>query len=200
MFFLIFLDSTRFICRLTALAAILLAVAAQAQVVPSAIEPHHGLWLGGEFSNIHAGFPYESNQRLWGLGAFADYHITSHLDVQAEMRFLRFNSFYGEKEDNYLAGPRYVVGRFGKPRWHWQDSISVSDWLRELSRSGSGSGRRLPNCPQMVFNCGIRISVLAQFSRCRRRACTPDHSIWLSCGGCFQIAQMTQRIVFISCV
>lgn len=114
MLFLTALGSIRSLCRLTALAAILMTIAAQAQVEPSAFGPHHGLWLGGEYSNIHAGFPYESNQRLSGIGAFADYHIASHLAVQAELRFLRFNSFYGETEDNYLAGPRYVVGRFGK--------------------------------------------------------------------------------------
>jgi len=101
---------------LAALAAILLATAAQAQVVASATGPRHSLWLGAEYSNIQAGFPYDSNQRLWGIGAFADYHITSQIGVQGELRFLRFNSIYGETEDNYLAGPRYMVGRFGKLR------------------------------------------------------------------------------------
>lgn len=114
MLFLTALGSIRSICRLTALAAILTTIAAHAQVVPSATGPHHGLWLGAEYSNIDAGFPFENNQRLWGIGGFADYHVTSHIDIQAELRFLRFNSFYGETEDNYLAGPRYVVGRFGK--------------------------------------------------------------------------------------
>jgi opacity protein-like surface antigen len=108
------LQALRSICRLTTLAASLLAIATHAQVVPSATSPNHGLWVGGEYSNIHAGFPYQSDQRLWGIGAFADYHITSHIDAQAELRFLHFNSFYGETEDSYLAGPRYVVGRFGK--------------------------------------------------------------------------------------
>lgn len=102
------------ICRLTALTAILLAVAAQAQVVPSGTEPVHVLWVGGEYSNIHAGFPHESEQRLWGVGGFADYRLTSHFHAQAEMRFLRFNGFYGEMEDNYLAGPRYALRPFGK--------------------------------------------------------------------------------------
>lgn len=102
------------ICRLTALISILLAAAAQAQVVPSATESVHVLWVGVEYSNIHAGFPYESGQRLWGFGPFADYHITSHIGIEAKLHFLRFNSFYGETEDNYLVGPRYVAGRFGK--------------------------------------------------------------------------------------
>ena len=86
----------------------------QAQVVPSAVDPAHALWVGGEYSNIHAGFPYRSGQRLWGIGAFGDYRLTGLVGIEAEVRFLRFNSFYGETQDHYLAGPRYLVRRFGK--------------------------------------------------------------------------------------
>jgi opacity protein-like surface antigen len=99
---------------MVALAAGVFANLAQAQVVPDAVDPRRALWVGGEYSNIHAGFPYQSSQRLWGIGGFADYHLTVHIDAEAEARFLRFNSFYGETEDNYLAGPRYLVGTFGK--------------------------------------------------------------------------------------
>src|ERR1039457_3993377 len=108
------LPVSRTICWIAALAAGLLVCAAHAQVVPSATGPGHALWAGGEYSNISASFPYQSGQRLWGIGAFADYHVTSHIGMEAEVRFLRFNSFYGETEDNYLAGPRYLVGRFGR--------------------------------------------------------------------------------------
>ena len=108
------LPKLRPICWMAALAAGLLIHSAQAQVVPSATRPSHALWVGGEYSNISAGFPYNSSLRLWGIGAFADYHLTGHIGVEAEARFLRFNSLYGETEDNYLAGPRYLAGRFGK--------------------------------------------------------------------------------------
>jgi hypothetical protein len=40
--------------------------------------------------------------------------LRSHIGVAEEARFLRFNTFYGETEDNYLAGPRYLFGNFGK--------------------------------------------------------------------------------------
>lgn len=99
---------------LTAAATCLFASSACGQVVPSATGPGRSLWAGAEYSNINASFPYESNQRLWGIGAFADYHVTAHIGVEGEARFVRFNSFYGETEDNYLAGPRYVVHSFGK--------------------------------------------------------------------------------------
>jgi opacity protein-like surface antigen len=107
--------SSRIFCWLgAAVAAVLLAVAARAQVVPSATGPGRSLWAGGEYSNIQAGFPYQSNQRLWGVAAFADYHFVPHVALEGEARFLRFNSFYGETEDNYLAGPRYEIRSFGK--------------------------------------------------------------------------------------
>jgi opacity protein-like surface antigen len=96
-----------------ALAAGLLAAAAQAQVAPSAWEPAHSFWVGGEYSNIHAGFPYQSDQRLWGVGGFADYSLKHRLGIAGEARFLHFNSFYGENEDSYLAGPRYAFRDFG---------------------------------------------------------------------------------------
>jgi opacity protein-like surface antigen len=90
------------------------AVSAQGQVVQSATGPHHALWVGGEYSNFEASFPYRSNARLWGIGGFADYHLGAHIGVEAEAGFLRFNSYYGESEDNYLAGPRYAIRSFGK--------------------------------------------------------------------------------------
>jgi opacity protein-like surface antigen len=96
------LPELRPICWMAALTAVLLAGSARAQVVPAAIGSSHALWAGGEYSNFHASFPYESNQRLWGIGAVA------------EARFLRFNSFYGESEDNYLGGAHYLTKRFGK--------------------------------------------------------------------------------------
>jgi len=128
----------RSICRLTALAATLLPIAAQAQVVPSATRPSHDLWVGGEYANIHAGFPYGSNQRLWGVGAFAGYHIANRIDVQAELRFLRFNSYYGETEDSYLAGPRYKIGRFGKLQPYAQCLVGIGK-IQYPFQIGSGS-------------------------------------------------------------
>jgi hypothetical protein len=101
------------ICWILALSASFLAGLAQAQVVPSAIG-RNAFWVGGEYANLHASFPYQSNQRLWGIGGFADFRVTSHFGAEAEARFLRFKSFYGESEDNYLGGPRYLARNFGK--------------------------------------------------------------------------------------
>ncbi len=132
------------ICWVVALAACLLAGSARAQVVPSATQYGHVLWVGGEYSNIHASFPYESNQRLWGIGGFADYHLTPHLGFEAEARFLRFNSFYGETEDNYLAGPRYIARRFGKFQPYAQCLVGIG---RIQYPFQIGSGRYMALAP-----------------------------------------------------
>lgn len=134
----VFLPVMRSVCTLPLLVATLLALTAQSQVVPSATGPGRGLWVGGEYSNIYASFPYQSNQRLWGIGALANYNLSGHFDLVAEARFLRFNSFYGETEDNYLAGPRYSIGRFGKIRPYAQFLGGIGK-IQYPFKIGSGS-------------------------------------------------------------
>ena len=104
----------RLICWMIALVLCVFAHRVQAQAVPSAMSTGHALWVGGEFSDEHAGFPYQSSQRLWGGGVFADFRLNVHLSVAAEARFLHFNSFYGETENHYLAGPPYNFGKWNK--------------------------------------------------------------------------------------
>jgi opacity protein-like surface antigen len=135
-----------------ALAAGLFTNSAHAQVVESADGPGRALWVGGEYSNIHAGFPYQSSQRLWGIGAFVDYHLNSYLDVEAESRFLRFNSLYGESEDNYLAGPRYLVERFGRFQPFAQCLIGIGKMQYPFN---IGSGQYLAVAPGGGMNYRI---------------------------------------------
>ncbi|MGD0681058.1 MAG: porin family protein [Terracidiphilus sp.] len=138
MLFLKCSPSLRLICWMTSLAAGLMVHLAQAQAVPSATRPAHSLWVGGEYSNINASFPYQSGQRLWGIGAFADYHLTSHIGIEAETRFLRFNSFYGETEDNYLAGPRYLARRWRRLQPYAQCLVGMGK-IQYPFQIGSGS-------------------------------------------------------------
>ncbi len=86
----------------------------QAQAVDSAIGPGGGLWVGGQYSSFVASFPYQSNDRLTGIGAFIDYHFQGRLGIEAESHFLPFNGFHGESEANYLGGLQYRVGRIDK--------------------------------------------------------------------------------------
>lgn len=101
-------------CLLAAAAFGLLAVPVCAQVAPSAYREAASLWAGGEYSNIHASFPYQSSQRLAGAGAFVDFNWRGRFGVEGDARFLQFGNYHGETESSYLAGPRYLLPRFRK--------------------------------------------------------------------------------------
>jgi opacity protein-like surface antigen len=106
----------RRIATLATLSVALWRVPAQAQAVPSAFGPGHSLWAGAEYSNISASFPYQSSERLQGVGAFADYHISSRFALSGDARFLHFGGFAGSTESSYLAGPKAFFFARGKFR------------------------------------------------------------------------------------
>jgi opacity protein-like surface antigen len=97
-----------------------------AQAVPSAFGPGHSLWVGGEYLNFNASFPYGSNQRISGIGAFADYHMSGSLAIEAQARFNRFQSYSGIAEDTYLGGGRYRLQRFGQIRPWGQCLVGIA--------------------------------------------------------------------------
>jgi len=78
-----------------------------AQVAPAAYGSAMNLWAGAEYSNFLPDFGPPN--RLTGIGAYADLNLTSRWGVEGEARFLRFNGFYGEAQDNYLIGPKIKV-------------------------------------------------------------------------------------------
>lgn len=82
-----------------------------AQVAPATRGGGKDLWAGAEYSYFK---PDYGPNNFSGITVFADLNnvVISRLGVEGEARWLRFNSFQGEIEDNYLAGPRYRVYRF----------------------------------------------------------------------------------------
>lgn len=91
-----------------AIGATIFATLAYGQVAPSAFDRSQSIRLGLEYSNMEAGFPAGSSLRLSGIGAFGTFNWNHQIGVEGAARFQRFNSFYGETEDSYLAGPRYT--------------------------------------------------------------------------------------------
>jgi hypothetical protein len=49
-----------------------------------------------------------------GIGVFGDYHILGRLGVEGEGRWLMWDATGGQKEANYLVGPRVRIFRHGK--------------------------------------------------------------------------------------
>jgi len=85
-----------------------------AQAAPAVLGGDHTLWAGVEYSNFTPDFG--PPQRLVGVGGYVDFNWNSRYAIEGETRFLRFNDFNGEYEDNYLAGPKIFVFRHGKFR------------------------------------------------------------------------------------
>ena len=93
-----FLRRFRFIAMPMALFAAISILPARAQVAPSAYKGPKSLWVGAEFSDVNASFPYQSGQRMEGVGAFVDFHLYPHLGFEGDARFLRFGGFGDTKE------------------------------------------------------------------------------------------------------
>jgi len=66
---------------------------------------------------------------LIGPGAYVDLGLTRWLEIEAEGRWLRFNSPEGNKENNYLAGIRVPLNHFGR----------FTPYAKVLAGLGSGS-------------------------------------------------------------
>jgi hypothetical protein len=82
-----------------------------AQAAPSATQHHLNITAGGMVSTFQ---PDEGANELVGLGTFVDVHFSHWAQIEAEGRWLRWNQYYGEHQDNYLIGPRVPIKQFGK--------------------------------------------------------------------------------------
>jgi hypothetical protein len=83
---------------------VLLPAGLWAQAAPAVRGGVPALSVGGYYSNFHSDY---TPNRLGGLGTYFDWNLFSHLGVEGEARWLRFNQQLGSHEDNYLGGLRY---------------------------------------------------------------------------------------------
>jgi hypothetical protein len=81
-----------------------------AQAVESADARQLQITAGGMVSGFQ---PDEGETDLIGLGTYVDVHFTHWFQVEGEARWLRWNQYYGEHQDNYLIGPRVPIRRLG---------------------------------------------------------------------------------------
>jgi hypothetical protein len=92
------------------------ALSASAQVAPSATVQRHSLAVGGlgsVFQPDYAGgvVVQTGPQRLYGVGTYVDFRFSRWVQIEAEGRWQRFNSFLNITQDNYLIGPRLPLDR-----------------------------------------------------------------------------------------
>ncbi len=114
------------------------AVAAGAQVVPSATGRQVSITAGGMASIFQPDFAYNwqlpsygyiaqaSPQPLFGVGAYVDVRLRRWVQIEAEGRWLRWNQYDGIYQDNYLIGPRLPVYRLLEGDRLWQGAGRIS--------------------------------------------------------------------------
>jgi hypothetical protein len=80
-----------------------------------AVEAMEGRGFYIDAGAMATGFmPGDWNQPVIGAGTYVDFHFTHWIQVEAEGRWMRWNGYYGETQDNYLIGPRVPVYRLGR--------------------------------------------------------------------------------------
>jgi hypothetical protein len=92
------------------------SLSARAQVVPSAYAQRFTINVGALGSVFQpdykgGGVAQTGPYRLYGDGAYVDVKLTRWVQIEAEARWLRFNSYLNIREDNYLIGPRLPIER-----------------------------------------------------------------------------------------
>jgi opacity protein-like surface antigen len=140
------------VAMLLMLSAMVLHVGLEAQTVPAGYRTPRSLWVGGEYSNFSASFPYQSSQRLEGLGAFVDFKLGGRIGVEGDARFLNFGGYEGSTERSYLAGPKvylFTKGRF-QPYGKFLVGVGEIHYPYEIGNAsyfalapGGGAGYRL---------------------------------------------------------
>jgi hypothetical protein len=128
----------KFVTFLFSIFFVIGAVAAKAQVFPTASDRRVSLTAGGMASAFQPDFvdnlnswgcagggpscptgPYyplagASKYKLFGVGAYVDVKLSRWVQLEGEARWLRYNQYNHVYQDNYLIGPRLPVYRFWK--------------------------------------------------------------------------------------
>lgn len=89
-----------------------------AQVVESATSRQLTITAGGMVSgfdphDVDQPFYFTQSNKLIGIGTYVDIHMTHWIQLEAEGRWMRWNGYAGETQDNYLIGPRIPIRQLG---------------------------------------------------------------------------------------
>jgi hypothetical protein len=95
------------------LCAALSGGAASGQAMATASGPGLYFSIGGEVSAFQADY---DPRILGGWGVYGDLHVLGRYNIEAEARFLRYNTDEDVTQTHYLIGPRVQVARAGPLR------------------------------------------------------------------------------------
>jgi hypothetical protein len=119
------------------MAVLLLPIPIFAQVAPATRGGALSLSAGAEYSNFQ---PDWGPNRLSGIAVFGDldHLFLRNLGLEGEVRWLHFNEFQGEHEENYLLGPRYRFIRYHRLSGYGK-LLMGGGFITYPSKIGSGS-------------------------------------------------------------
>ncbi|MFZ0303444.1 MAG: outer membrane beta-barrel protein [Terracidiphilus sp.] len=127
------------------------AISACAQVGPAAYRRGLSIHAGAEASVFQPdyagnGIAQTSPNRLYGVGALVDVHLTRWIQIEGEGRWLRFNEFQNIGMNTYMIGPKVPIIDFH--RW--------TPYGKFLIGMGGGSGGWLSgNATAFAYGGGV---------------------------------------------
>jgi hypothetical protein len=133
----------------------LLTGLASAQVAPSALKSPLSLTVGGTVSAFD---PDYIQNKLVGLGAYADLNIFHGIGIEGEARWQRFHETDGISQDNYLIGPRVKL-----PLHIWRVTPYVKG-LGGFTEMNFGPGLESGRFTTLAFGGGVDIKVTRRWS------------------------------------
>jgi Outer membrane protein beta-barrel domain len=99
------------------------AIPASGQAVEAARERKLTVTAGAMASAFRP--DYGTSYPLFGPGAYVDVRFTHWVQLEAEGRWMRWNSYYGENQSNYLIGPRVPIVKFSNFQTYGKVLIGV---------------------------------------------------------------------------
>lgn len=153
------------------------AVSARGQVIPSATSRGLSVTAGAMGSVFQPDFKGNwtltnnqwiptaeaSDWALIGAGAYVDVKLTRWIQIEAEARFSRFNQYANIHQDNYLAGPRIPLRRFGRFTPYAKALIGVTSMDMGPNPNGTGpdpTGRFLA----IAYGGGVDMKLTKRFT------------------------------------
>jgi opacity protein-like surface antigen len=123
--------------KLASIVFLFLPVLAFGQVAPSVRGGDLDFWVGAEYSNFNPDYGFN---RLSGFTALVDLNglVLRNLGAEGEARWLHFNQYPGETQDNYLLGPRYRFFRFHQASFYAKLLLG-GGFMNFPDKAGSGS-------------------------------------------------------------
>src|ERR1700719_4756769 len=130
------------------------------QAVESARSRQMTVTAGGMASGFRTG---EGGHYLVGAGTYVDLHFTHWFQLEGEARWMRWDQYLGEQQDNYLIGPRVPIVSFGRSTQIYGKAMIGYAKMTFPGGYGYGSFTQFAFCGSIDHHLSRKLSVKADF-------------------------------------